>query len=297
MVDLNQIVEGTEKMLRRLIGEHIGLDATLAPDLGLVYVDPAQVEQVILNLAVNARDAMSEGGRLAVETADVFLDEEYSRLHGDVQPGRFVMLAVTDTGSGMDETTQTRIFEPFFTTKEQGKGTGLGLSTVYGVVKQCGGHIWVHSVEGEGTIFKIYFPRKESKLDSGAGQETARDTRHGSETVLVVEDEDSVRRTAVRILCENDYHVLEASNGREALDLCATHSGSLDLLITDLVMPEMGGQKLSELVAESFPNIKVLFMSGYGKVAEENSEGTGVFIQKPLVPAELASKVREVLDS
>jgi nitrogen-specific signal transduction histidine kinase/CheY-like chemotaxis protein len=296
IVDLNQIVEGTEKMLRRLIGEHIELETTLAPKLGLVYVDPAQVEQVILNLAVNARDAMPEGGRLTVETADVFLGEDFSRLRGDVQPGWFVMLAVFDTGCGMDEPTQARIFEPFFTTKEQGKGTGLGLSTVYGVVKQCGGHIGVHSAEGRGTIFKIYFPREEKKLDSSPEQEIARDTRHGSETVLVVEDEDSVRRTAVRILSENDYHVLEASNGREALDLCATHAGSLDLLITDLVMPEMGGQKLSELVTGTFPNIKILFMSGYGKVGEEHSVGSGVFVQKPLVPAELARKVREILD-
>jgi PAS domain S-box-containing protein len=296
IVNLNQIVEGTEKMLRRLIGEHIELETGLAEDLGLVYVDPAQVEQVILNLAVNARDAMPEGGKLTVETANVSLDEDYSRLHSDVRPGPFVMLVVTDTGSGMDESTQSRIFEPFFTTKEQGKGTGLGLSTVYGVVKQCGGHVWVRSVEGEGTIFKIYFPREEKKLDSGAGQEISRDTLHGSETVLVVEDESSVRRTAVRILRENDYRVLEAGNGREALDLCEAHPGSIDLLITDLIMPEMGGKRLSEFVADSFPDIKVLFMSGYGKVHDEPSDGSGVFVQKPLVPSELAAKVREILD-
>ncbi len=296
IVDLNQIVEGTEKMLRRLIGEHIELDTTFAPNLGLVYVDPAQVEQVILNLAVNARDAMPEGGRLTVETADVFLGEDYSRLHRDVKAGWYVMLAVLDTGCGMDESIKSRIFEPFFTTKEQGKGTGLGLSTVYGVVKQCGGHILVHSVEGKGSIFKIFFPREENKLNSSTEQETARDTRHGTETILVVEDEDSVRRTAVRILCENDYHVLEARNGREALDLCAAHSGSLDLLITDLVMPEMGGRKLSELVAQAFPDIKVMYMSGYGKVGEEQPSGGSVFVQKPLVPAELAGKVRDILD-
>jgi CheY-like chemotaxis protein len=283
-------------MLRRLIGEHIELESGLAPDLGLVYVDPAQVEQVILNLAVNARDAMPEGGRLTVETANVFLDEDYSRLHRDVQPGPFVMLAVTDTGFGMDESTQSRIFEPFFTTKEQGKGTGLGLSTVYGVVKQCGGHIWVRSFEGEGTIFKIYFPREKRKLNSDTGRKIARNTRHGSETVLVVEDEESVRRTAVRILRENDYYVLEASNGREALDLCETHSGRLDLLIADLVMPEMGGRRLSELVAETFPRIKVLLMSGYGEVDEGPFDGDIVFVQKPLVPSELAGKVREILD-
>jgi PAS domain S-box-containing protein len=299
VVDLNQVLEGTEKMLRRLIGEDIELSSVRAPDLGRVFVDPAQIEQVVLNLAVNARDAMPSGGKLALETSNVFLDEAYARSREDVNPGWYVMLAVSDTGCGMDENTLSRIFEPFFTTKRTGKGTGLGLATVYGIVKQGGGHIWVYSEVDKGTVFKIYFPRVGMEERPEGERAVSSDSLLGSETILVVEDDELVRRTAVRILREHRYVVHEASSGEEALEICERHSGDIDLMLSDVVMPKMSGGELASLVAAKYPAIKVIFMSGYtenGRDHFDEADSSGVFVQKPLIPIELARKVHEVLE-
>jgi CheY-like chemotaxis protein len=262
VLDLHEILDGTEKMLRRLIGEDIDLETATAPDLGLVYVDPAQIEQVVLNLAVNARDAMPKGGNLTINVENAILDEDYSRLHTDVKTGSYVMMEVSDTGCGMDEETLSRIFEPFFTTKEQGKGTGLGLSTVYGIVKQGGGHIGVDSEVGKGTVFKIYLPRVDVAGRADLPDVPGAGILVGSETVLVAEDDESVRRIAVRILEEHQYSVLEAHDGEEAMERCELHQGVIDLLLTDLIMPGMDGKELAGLVRAHRPEIKVAFMSG-----------------------------------
>jgi CheY-like chemotaxis protein len=286
-------------MLRRLIGEHIEIETVCAPDLGHVFVDPAQVEQVILNLAVNARDAMPKGGKLTLKTDNVYLDEAYARLHEDVKPGQYVLLVVSDTGCGMDEDTRSRIFEPFFTTKELGKGTGLGLATVYGIVKQGEGHIWVYSEVDKGTVFKIYFPNVDPE-EGRTERETDRrlESLQGSETILVVEDDELVRRTAVRILRDHNYVVYEARSGEEALEICGSPSTDIDLMLSDMVMPKMSGLELSRLVIEKRPSIGVIFMSGYTENGSDHREvvdAGGVFVQKPLIPSELARKVREVL--
>jgi CheY-like chemotaxis protein len=297
-LDLNQVLTGTEKMLRRLIGADIELDTVLASDLGLVYEDPSQVEQVILNLAVNARDAMPGGGRLTLETANVHLPQGSDDLPNEVEPGPYVMLRVTDSGCGMDKATCSRIFEPFFTTKEQGRGTGLGLSTVYGIVTQGRGHIAVESEVGRGTIFKIFFPSAELKDVPDSKSRLPDTSLRGSETILLVEDDDSVRQTAARILRDHGYTVLEAREGKEAFGICENHSDKIDLLVTDVVMPEMSGDELSDLVASTFPEIKVLFMSGYAKTGGEQdpADRERLFIQKPLIPDELARKVRVTMD-
>jgi CheY-like chemotaxis protein len=257
------------------------------------------VEQVILNLAVNARDAMPNGGKLTLETGNVYLDEAYARMREDVQPGWHVMLSVSDTGCGMNEDTLSRIFDPFFTTKDTGKGTGLGLATVYGIVKQGGGHICVYSEEGRGTVFKIYFPRVETSERLETDRMISSDSFQGSETILVVEDDESVRRTAVRILEDHNYTVLEACSGDEALQLCERRSNEIDLMLSDVVMPKMSGSELSSLVAAKNPTIKVIFMSGYAKngIGHLDMLDSGCdLVQKPLIPSELARKVREVLD-
>ncbi len=299
VLDLNSVVSGLENMLRRLIGEDVDLRTAPKPGLGSVKADPGQIEQVIMNLAVNARDAMPRGGKLTIETGNVFLDEEYARRHVAVSPGHYVMLAVSDTGTGMDEGTRARIFEPFYTTKEAGKGTGLGLSTVYGIVKQSGGSIWVYSEVGRGTTFKVYLP-----LVGEAGQEYRRrdeveeDVR-GTETVLLAEDEEVVRTLAREVLETYGYRVLEAANGGAALLICERHEEPIHLLITDVVMPEMSGRELADRLAALRPEMKVLYMSGYtdnaivhqGVLDEEAN-----FIQKPFAPRRLARKVREVLD-
>jgi CheY-like chemotaxis protein len=242
---------------------------------------------------------MPNGGKLTIETSNVFLDDGYARLQDDVQPGWYVMLAVSDTGCGMDEETRSRIFEPFFTTKSQGKGTGLGLATVYGIVKQGGGHIWVYSEVDKGTIFKTYFPVVETDELPQQTDDESSESLQGTETILVVEDDELVRRTAVRILREHKYTVHEAKTGQEALELCQRHSDDIDLVLSDVVMPKMSGIELSHLVVAKHPTIKVIFMSGYTENGRENfdRENDGVvFVQKPLVPSELARKVREVLD-
>lgn len=302
VLDLNTVVSDTDKMLRRLIGEDIELVTVLDPALGRVEVDPGQMQQVILNLAVNARDAMPQGGKLTIETRNVELDETYAQRRAMVQPGPYVMLAISDTGVGMDEETQSHIFEPFFTTKEVGKGTGLGLATVYGIVKQSGGYIWVYSEEGQGTTFKIYLPRVEEEAEGMPlhGGESGYLPR-GRETVLLVEDEPGVRGLTGRVLSRQGYRVLEASNGEEALRVAREHAGEpIDLLVTDVVMPLMGGKTLAERLKAMHPGIRVLYMSGYtdNVVVHHGILDRGVaFLQKPFGPEALARKVREMLDA
>ena len=298
VLDLNHVVANTLSMLRRLIGEDVELVAVEGPGLGRVRADPGQLEQVIMNLAVNARDAMPRGGKLTLETANAELDETYARSHFPIQPGPYVMLAVSDTGCGMDAETQAHIFEPFFTTKEKGKGTGLGLAMVYGIIKQSGGYIWCYSEVGQGTTFKIYLPRvaevEEMKGKVGVWVAPERCT----ETVLVVEDEPEVRQLARRILAAQGYQVLEARHGEDALLVCEQHPGPIHLLLTDVVMPEMGGPELAERLAPFRREMKVLYMSGYtdDAVVHHGVLTSGAaYLQKPFTPEALARKVWEVL--
>ena len=299
VVNLNDAIDGMRKMLPRLLGEDIEFVTTCAPSLGRIRVDPSHVEQVIMNLAVNARDAMPTGGKLTIETANVELDETFALGHHGVTAGPYVMVAVSDTGTGMDKATQARIFEPFFTTKEQGKGTGLGLSTVFGIAKQCGGSVWVYSEPGKGTAFKVYFPWVDAPLDASLGL-TLPTLADGTETILLVEDEDRVRAVAVGILRKRSYHVLEARNGGEALLLCESHKGEIHLLLTDVVMPKMSGPELAKRLVKERPAMKVLCMSGYtdDAVVRHGALEAGIaFLQKPFTPVTLAAKVRSVLDA
>jgi two-component system cell cycle sensor histidine kinase/response regulator CckA len=299
-INLNGVVSDMNKMLRRLIGEDIVLTARLNSDVGKVMADPGQIEQVLVNLIVNARDAMPRGGNLTIETNNVELDEEYGSKHVGVPAGRYVLLAVSDTGEGMSEAVRQRIFEPFFTTKEKGKGTGLGLSTVYGIVRQSGGNIWVYSEPGEGTTFKVYLPRVESKIYEPGETVLEAGPPGGSETILLVEDEEVVRGLARRILEQVGYAVVEAGKANEALLFCDKHAAEVDLLLTDVVMPEMSGKELADRLKSQCPELKMLFMSGY---TDEAIVHHGVldadveFIQKPFTPSALARKVREVLDA
>jgi CheY-like chemotaxis protein len=301
VLNLNDVFVEMDKLLRRLIGEDIELVTLPAADLGQVKADPGQIEQVIANLVVNARDAMPQGGRLTVETANTVLDTTYVRQHLGVAPGDYVMLAISDTGIGMDAEVQQHIFEPFFTTKEIGKGTGLGLATCYGIVKQHGGNIWVYSEQGHGTTFKVYLPRVYEAADSHARQDDAAPLPRGMETVLLVEDEPLVREIGCRLLHEQGYTVIEARNGDEALHIIqATPNPPIALLVTDVVMPQLGGKALADLVAKTHPDIKVLFVSGYAADAIVHhgrlDPGTN-FISKPFTPAAFVRKVREVLDA
>jgi PAS domain S-box-containing protein len=299
VLDLNATVASTEKLLRRLIGEDIRLVAKLGSGLGQVKADPGQIEQVIMNLAVNARDAMPAGGQLTIETANVEMDEAYVRGHPLAEPGRYVMLAVSDTGIGMDEQTKAHIFEPFFTTKEMGKGTGLGLATVYGIVKQSGGFIWLYSEPGQGTSFKIYLPLVEESAQRHATPAAAKLPR-GTETILVVEDAPAVRAVTRQVLERQGYVVLEAPNGEAALVLATKHHGPIHLLLTDVVMPGVNGRQLSEQLARPRPDMLVLFTSGYtdDSVVRHGILESGIaYLQKPFTPDGLARKVREVLDS
>ncbi len=300
VLDLNITVDNMGKMLRRLIGEDIQLVIALEPALGRVKADPGQVEQVIMNLAVNARDAMPEGGRLTIETRNVYLDEDYARQHLDVQPGPYVMLAISDTGVGMDEETQSHLFEPFFTTKDVGKGTGLGLATVYGIVKQSGGHIEVESEVGTGTTFKIYLPQIEEEGDSARQTWRPDSPLSGRETILLVEDEEVVRDLARRVLAQSGYTVLQARHGQEALQVCKDYEGTIHLLVTDVVMPGgMSGRQLAEQLIALRPEMKIMYISGYtgNAIAHHGVLDSGTaFLQKPFSPAELTKKVREVLD-
>ena len=299
VLDPNGLVADLEKMLRRLIGEDVDLITILEPDLGCVRADPGQIEQVIMNLAVNARDAMPQGGKLVIETANVYLDQADVGDRADVAPGPYVMLAVSDTGTGMDPKTLSHLFEPFFTTKAQGKGTGLGLSTAYGITKQSGGHVTAQSEPGAGTTFKIYLPRLEGTAAAVQPDQVWSGAVKGSETVLLVEDEDVVRNLARAILEENGYRVLEARHGGEALLMCERHKEPIHLLLTDLVMPGVSGGKLGEYLTFLRKEMKVLYMSGYtgSSLIRETALVNGfAFMQKPFTPHSLTRKVREVLD-
>ena len=300
VIDLNGLVMNLDNMLRRLIGEDIELVTLPAANLESVKADPGQIEQVLMNLAVNAQDAMGEGGELTIETANVTLDAGYVRQHGDASPGRHVMLTVSDTGMGMSEEVQDHIFEPFFTTKEVGKGTGLGLATCFGIVQQSGGHIEVRSEPGRGTSFKVYLPVTEEASEDQPEIVDSSSSAQGQETVLLAEDEPLVRSMAATVLRDRGYEVLQAANGEEALGAVQKHGGEgIDLLLTDVVMPQMGGPELAEKLHASHPNIKVLFISGYiGEyLSQLNTLNTGTeFLAKPYLPETLAVKVREVLD-
>jgi len=299
VLDLNVVVAEMDKMLRRLIGEHIALVAVATPDLGRVRADPNQIEQVIVNLAVNARDAMPDGGKLTIETANVDLDDTFAQAHLGSVPGSYALLAVTDTGAGMDASVRAHLFEPFFTTKEVGKGTGLGLATVYGIVKQSGGYISVYSEPGRGTSFKIYLPRIETPAATPPGPQKGGAAR-GSETVLVVEDEPAVLTLSRRALEAQGYVVLAASDPVAALRVVERHGGTIHLLLTDVVMPGFSGRELADRLTAQRPGIRVLFMSGYpgDAVVQHGTLPSGsAFLQKPFSPDGLARKVRDVLDA
>jgi two-component system cell cycle sensor histidine kinase/response regulator CckA len=300
VVDLNQVLGASREMLERVIGEDIELRYALASRLGRIKVDLGQLEQVVMNLVVNARDAMPRGGRLTIETANVEFDQEYTEMHREVAPGPHVMLAVSDTGIGMDRPTRERIFEPFFTTKGLGKGTGLGLSTVFGIVKQSGGSIFVYSEPGRGAVFKIYFPLAEELRTASDPRLAAVNAGSRGETVLIAEDDDQVRAVVRRVLTRGGYTVLEARSGTEALALGERHAGAVDLLVTDVVMPGMGGPEVAGALRERHPKLKLLYMSGYtddSMLRHGVLEGEVNFVQKPLTPELLLRKVREALDA
>jgi len=297
VIDVNAIVQDMERLLRPLIGENVEFHARLSSEAAQTRADAGQLEQVLMNLVVNAKDAMPDGGKLTMETQNIAMDESHRRGHTFIRPGQYVMLSVSDTGMGMNKETQSRIFEPFFTTKEKGKGTGLGLSTVYGIVKQSGGYVLVHSEEGRGTKFQIYLPRVEGVAEKQAPQVTPV-VLGGSETVLLVEDEESVRQLVRETLAAKGYHVLDAENGEAGLAAAAGHKGKIDLVITDVVMPGIGGRELIRQLLELRPEIKILYLSGYTEDAI-TSEGAiarnAAFLQKPFTLKNLSKKVREVL--
>ncbi len=298
-VDVNEIVLDSEHMLRRLLREDVELVTHCARPLSKVLVDPGQIDQVLLNLSINARDAMPEGGKLMIETQDVTLDASYTNGHFGSTPGPHVMLAVSDTGVGMSQEIQSRIFEPFFTTKEPGKGTGLGLSTVFGIVQQCRGNVWVYSEVGGGTTFKVYFPVHQGP-DTLVPEAPAPTTLQGTETILLVEDQDDVRHVALQILRRYGYHVIETRNGGEAWLSSERHPRTIHLLLTDIVMPQMSGRELAERLIKMRPDMKVLYMSGYTdtSVVRHGILDSGIaYLQKPILPESLARRVREVLDS
>jgi len=299
VLDVNEVLTELSQMLKRVLGEDIELRLLLAPALDRVKADRGQLDQVVMNLVVNARDAMPQGGRLSIETANVALDETAGQNHFDVRPGSYVMLAVSDTGVGMDAATKAQVFEPFFTTKERGKGTGLGLSTVFGIVKQSGGSIYLYSEPGVGTTFKIYFPLAEGPL--GRTERPSAETRgaRGSETILLVEDEEQVREVAAAILRAAGFHVLVAATPAEAILLCEESPERIDLLLTDVIMPKLNGRQLAERIRLLRPEVGVLYMSGYTDDMILNNgtlEVGASFIQKPMMPDSLTRKVRDVLD-
>ena len=300
VINLDDVVADISKLLRPLMGDDIELVISVSPDAGCVKADPGQIEQVIMNLAVNARDAMPNGGKLIIETRNVELDDSYRRGHATVQSGSYVMLAISDTGCGMDAETQSRIFEPFFTTKEKGKGTGLGLSTVYGIVKQSGGYVFVYSGPARGTAFKVYLPRVEETVGPEVASPRTRVTCRGSEIVLLVEDEDSVRELVSEALETQGYKVLTATRGDQALKIAGRREQKIDLMVTDVVMPGMSGRELAKLILQGRPQARVLFLSGYTEdaVLHQGALDTGTaFLQKPFTLDALACKVREILDA
>jgi CheY-like chemotaxis protein len=298
VLNLNRVIEGIDKMLRRILREDIELHLELSKDLGSVEADPGQIDQVILNLAANARDAMPRGGRFTLKTSNAELDPGYFQERGlAAAPGSYVVLSVSDTGVGMDKDTLSRIYEPFFTTKEREKGTGMGLATVYGIVKQAGGHVFAYSEPGLGATFRVYLPRVYKERQEPAM--TRKPEPKGSETILVVEDDEAVRRLAVRSLERFGYAVLDAPNGEAAVETLAGYEGEIHLVLTDVVMPRMGGRELAEKAKEIRPGLKVVFMSGYidDTVFRQGIIEKGAnFIEKPFSPTDLANKIREVLD-
>jgi len=298
VLDLNEVVTNVDKMLRRIIGEDIDLIIALAPGLGAIKADAGQIEQIVLNLTVNARDAMPGGGKVVIETSNVWLDEHYADSHAGVTSGPYVMLVVSDTGTGMDAATQKRIFEPFFTTKGIGRGTGLGLSTVYGIVQQSGGHIWVYSELRRGTSFKIYFARAGETAAASSPRLTKAAPANGTGTILLVEDDEAVRHITARILRDRGYTVLETRRPSEARDICAQRGTSIDLLLTDVVMPETSGPRLAEELSQAYPQLRVLYMSGYAGAALEHAgwlDTGAAYLEKPFTPGSLAEKVRAIL--
>jgi two-component system cell cycle sensor histidine kinase/response regulator CckA len=301
VLDLNAVVMNMDKMLRRLIGEDIQLITSLEPEVWSVKVDPGMIEQVVMNLAVNSRDAMPSGGKLTIETSNVIHDEEYASHHVSVKPGYYVMLAISDTGCGMDKETQSHLFEPFFTTKDTGKGTGLGLSTVYGIIKQSGGNIWAYSEPGLGTTFKIYLPRVEKAAKGYKPRLKPKEVGApgGTETILLVEDEEAVRSMVSKVLQNKGYTVLEARHGNEAIKVSERYEGSINLMVTDVIMPQMSGRELAERLASMRPEMHVLYMSGYPDntiVQHGVLEPGTAFLQKPFTINALELKVREILD-
>ncbi|MFQ5576956.1 MAG: ATP-binding protein, partial [Anaerolineae bacterium] len=299
VLDLAAVITRMSHMLRRIIGEDIHMETILPPDLWPVKVDPARIEQVIVNLAVNARDAMPEGGQLTIDLANVVLDDDYADRHLEAKPGEYVMLAVSDTGVGMSRETQARSFEPFFTTKETGKGTGLGLSTIFGIVKQSGGDIRVYSEEGQGSTFKIYLPVAAAEEVAAAESLRGGELRGGAETVLLVEDETAVRELASTVLRTQGYTVLQAADGAEALRVAGEYGAKIDLLLTDVIMPRMGGKELADRLVKARPGLKVLFTSGYtGNAIVHHGvlEPDLAFLQKPFSAVALARAVRQTLD-
>jgi two-component system, cell cycle sensor histidine kinase and response regulator CckA len=296
IVDVNAAITRTEKMLRRLLSEDIQLTLDLEENVPHIQADPNQIEQAVVNLAVNSRDAMPEGGRIFIQSAKVYLDEDYVRAHLGVKPGEYVMVAVTDSGQGMAPEIRQRIFEPFFTTKERGRGTGLGLATVYGIAKQCGGDICVDSKPGKGTTFRLYFPKANGQPQETKSREKETTTVEKSETVLVVEDETPVREITVRMLQQLGYKVLSAASGTEAIALNESFSGRIGLLVTDMVMPEMNGQQVAEALLQARPELKVLYISGYTEhVVIHRGRQPGVdFLAKPFSREALAKKLAEL---
>jgi CheY-like chemotaxis protein len=300
VLDVSTVVTNLERMLRRVIGEHIELTCNCDSKAGPVSADPRQLEQILLNLAINARDAMPDGGRLTISTHDTILDESSRQFIPDIDPGRYVLLAVSDNGSGMADDTRARVFEPFFTTKEVGKGTGLGLATVFGIVKQNHGHVDVYSELGVGTSFKIYLPVTDRPLDRASVSKELGSLPRGTETILLVEDEDALRKYTCRVLESCGYTVLQARNGSDALGVAAAAQQPPDLLLTDVVMPVMGGRELFSRMRALMPAIKTIFMSGYtddAVVQLTPEDGDHHFLQKPFIASTLANKIRTVLDT
>jgi nitrogen-specific signal transduction histidine kinase/CheY-like chemotaxis protein len=300
VLDLNAVVNNVSKMLLRMIGEHISLSMIAGVSLGSVQADLGQIEQILMNLVINSRDAMPQGGKIVIETANTDLDENYAKAHHPVVPGVYVMLSVRDTGCGMDEKTIARIYEPFFTTKPLGEGTGLGLSTVYGIVKQSGGHIWVYSEPGKGTTFKIYLPRVDQSAESLLRPKTETPTFEGTETVLVVEDDESLRDLTVSLLRSHGYTVLEAKDGNAGTAVAEQHQGDIHLLLTDVIMPGMSGGELARKLEALRPNLHVLFMSGYtgDLIAHQGIlEPETTLLEKPFTKVTLLTKVRDALSS
>ncbi|HEU4749287.1 MAG TPA: ATP-binding protein, partial [Gemmatimonadaceae bacterium] len=298
-IRLNESIEHVQRLLRRLIGDDIELSTALDEDLAAIHADPGQIEQVLINLVVNARDAMPEGGKIRIATSNVELAEQREGRRVGAPAGKYVLLSVSDTGSGMTPEVQEHLFEPFFTTKEQGKGTGLGLSTVHGIVKQSGGDLWVYSEIGQGTTFKVYFPALSSDAAPDPDRTSAQPVKRGRETVLLVEDDAKLILLSARILEGLDYTVMLARNGQEALEIIAAHGDRINVVVTDVVMPVMSGRPLIEKLREIYPELRFLFMSGY--TADEVTrrgilEGQSPFLQKPFTPEQLGRKIREVLD-